>query len=171
MRRKKNLPTAQGTSNDVPWALFPCFPLLGGVAVLSFCSSTRSHPASSCSRRWSWVPRWWLSSSSPRRCRLRPLAGVVPVPSPLSSPFPRRCRPRCLRRFVSPSCRCPVPLSWSLWSSSLWSSSLWSSSSSCWWWRSWSFLSVVPVPLAMLPVSTPRAVARGGGSGYFPGWL
>ena len=111
MRRKKNLPMAQGTSNDVPWALFPCFPLLGSVAVLSFCSSTRSHPASSCSQWWSWVPRWWLSSSSPRRCHPRPLAGVVPVPWLVSSPSPGWCCPRSLAVVVPvPSpLSCPFP--------------------------------------------------------------
>ena len=48
---------------DVVWCplgLFSLLPLLGGVAVLSFCSSTRSHPASSCSRQWCWVPLWWM---------------------------------------------------------------------------------------------------------------
>src|SRR5271154_4943205 len=45
-------------------------------------SCTCSHPASSCSRRWSWVLRWWLASS--RRCLPCPLAVVVPVPSPPS---------------------------------------------------------------------------------------
>ena len=67
---------------------------------------TRSHPASSCSRRWSWVLRWWLC-----RCRwpvvfvpafplvVLVVAGSFPFPASSSSAVPsslarpRRCFP------------------------------------------------------------------------------
>ena len=116
MRRKKTYQRPKG--------LLSLLPLLGGVAVLSFCSSTRSHPASSCSRRWSWALRWWLSSSlSPPWCHPRSLAAVLPCSLPPAPSFSPRNPPREQLHAAVVG----VLLCWSSWS---WSWS-WSWLSSC----------------------------------------
>ena len=116
MRRKKNLPTAQGTSFDVPWAFFHCFPLLGGIAILSFCSSTHSHPGKQLLAAVVLgaevvvvlvpVPSLVLSPF-PCRCP-RLFAIVVPIPSPLSCPVvsPLPCR---LAPAIHPASSCSRP--------------------------------------------------------------